>query len=145
MNVRAQQLQMRDTHFVEPTGLSSKNQSSANDLAILVKAAHQNPLIREYSTSNEATVPVGKRALQFRNTNGLVRGGTWDIALQKTGYIAEAGRCLVMQVSLAGRELVMVLLDSAGKYSRIADAERIRRWVTHQLGSTADVRRVRQL
>jgi len=145
MNVRAQQLQMRDTHFVEPTGLSSKNQSSANDLAILVKAAHQNPLIREYSTSNEATVPVGKKALQFRNTNGLVRGGTWDIALQKTGYIAEAGRCLVMQVSLAGRELVMVLLDSAGKYSRIADAERIRRWVTQQLGSTADVRRVRQL
>lgn len=145
MNARAQQLQMRDTYFVEPTGLSSKNQSSANDLAILVKAAHQNPLIREYSTSVDAVVPVGQKALQFRNTNGLVRGGTWDIAVQKTGYIAEAGRCLVMQVSMAGRELVMVLLDSAGKYSRIADAERIRRWVTQQFNRTNEIRRVHPL
>ena len=142
MNARAFQLNMRDTHFVEPTGLSSKNQSSANDLALLVKAANQNSLIREYSTSHEALVPVGERTLQFRNTNGLIRGGTWDIALQKTGYIAEAGRCLVMQVTMAGRELVMVLLDSAGKYSRIADAERIKNWVTNQLSSPSESRRV---
>ena len=129
MNRKAQDLGMRDTRFVEPTGLSSKNQSSAHDLAILVKTANTYDLVREYSTTPEAAVAVGKRQLQFRNTNGLIRGGTWDIALQKTGYISEAGRCVVMQVKLAGRELIMVLLDSAGRYSRIGDAERLRKWI----------------
>ena len=130
MNQRAHELGMHDTRFVEPTGLSSKNQSSAHDLATLVKAAYAHELLRNYSVSPEAKVAVGKRQVQFRNTNGLVRGGTWDIALQKTGYISEAGRCLVMRATLAGRDLIMVLLDSAGKYSRIGDAERIRNWVS---------------
>lgn len=129
MNAKAQLLGMHDTHYVEPTGLSSKNQSSARDLATLVKAAHEVELIRTLSTSPEYVVEVGKRPLQFRNTNGLVRNSNWEIGLQKTGYISEAGRCLVMQAKLAGRQLIMVFLDSAGKYSRIGDAERVRRWV----------------
>lgn len=133
MNRKAVALGMRDTHYVEPTGLSSRNQSSAQDLAVLVKVAHQVPLLRELSTSHEAQVAVGQRVMQFRNTNGLVSNPQWDIGLQKTGYIAEAGRCLVMQAQLAGRKLIMVLLDSTGKYSRIGDAERIRKW----LGATA--------
>lgn len=133
MNQKAATLGMRDTHYVEPTGLSSKNQSSATDLALLVKEAHQQPLLRELSTSQEAQVAVGKRVVQFRNTNGLVRNPSWEIGLQKTGYISEAGRCLVMQAQLAGRKLIMVLLDSAGKYSRIGDAERIRKWL-NQVG-----------
>lgn len=130
MNQRARELGMHDTRFVEPTGLSSKNQSSAHDLAILVRASHDHELLRQFSVSPEAKVAVGRQQLQFRNTNGLVRGGTWDIALQKTGYIAEAGRCVVMQATLAGRELILVLLDSAGRYSRIGDAERLRKWIT---------------
>ena len=129
MNSKAAALGMTGTHYVEPTGLSSKNQSTATDLALLVKEAHQQPLLRELSTSQEAQVAVGKRVVQFRNTNGLVRNPSWEIGLQKTGYISEAGRCLVMQAQLAGRKLIMVLLDSAGKYSRIGDAERIRKWL----------------
>lgn len=129
MNAKAQLIGMHDTHYVEPTGLSSKNQSSARDLATLVKAAHEVELIRTLSTSPEYVVEVGHRPMQFRNTNGLVRNSTWEIGLQKTGYISEAGRCLVMQAKLAGRQLIMVFLDSAGKYSRIGDAERVRRWV----------------
>ena len=135
MNAKAQLLGMHDTRYVEPTGLSSKNQSSARDLATLVKAAHEVELIRTLSTSPEYVVEVGHRPLQFRNTNGLVRNSTWEIGLQKTGYISEAGRCLVMQAKLAGRQLIMVFLDSAGKYSRIGDAERVRRWV-NQLAPT---------
>lgn len=129
MNRKAKALGMNDTHYVEPTGLSSKNQSSARDLATLVKAAHEHQIIRELSTSPEFLVEVGNRPMQFRNTNGLVRNPEWDIGLQKTGYITEAGRCLVMQAKLAGRQLIMVFLDSAGKYSRIGDAERVRRWI----------------
>ncbi len=129
MNDTAQRLGMVDTRYVEPTGLSSKNQSSARDLATLVNAAHQHPIIRELSTSPEYQVEIGRRELTFRNTNGLVRSPSWDIGLQKTGYISEAGRCLVMQAQMAGRKLIMVFLDSAGKYSRIGDAERVRRWI----------------
>jgi serine-type D-Ala-D-Ala endopeptidase (penicillin-binding protein 7) len=131
MNAKAQLLGMTRTRYVEPTGLSSQNQSSANDLVRLVNAAYAHPIIRELSTSREAQLDIGNRQLQFRTTNGLVRGGEWDIGLQKTGYISEAGRCLVMQAELAGRKLIMVLLDSAGKYSRIGDAERIRKWLDH--------------
>jgi len=130
MNRKARSLGMNDTHYVEPTGLSSRNQSSARDLATLVKAAHEVPLIRELSTSPEYMVEVGNRNMQFRNTNGLVKSPEWEIGLQKTGYISEAGRCLVMQAKMAGRQLIMVFLDSAGKYSRIGDAERVRRWVS---------------
>ena len=120
MNEKAQALGMKDTHFVEPTGLSSANQSSANDLAMLVREADQHTLIRELSTSPAHDVAIGRRSVRFSNTNGLVRSGTWEIGVQKTGYISEAGRCLVMQAQLSGRKLIMVLLDSAGKYSRIA-------------------------
>jgi D-alanyl-D-alanine endopeptidase (penicillin-binding protein 7) len=129
MNHKARELGMNDSHFVEPTGLSSDNRSSAHDLALLVKAAYQHPVLREYSTAPDASVPVGRRMVQFRNTNSLVRSPMWEIGLQKTGYISEAGRCVVMQAQLAGRKLIMVLLDSAGRYSRVGDAERIRRWL----------------
>ncbi len=129
MNRKAQLLSMADTKYVEPTGLSSQNQSSARDLATLVKAAYQQPLIRELSTSREYAVHLGARQLQFHTTNSLVRNPNWDIGLQKTGYIVEAGRCLVLQARMAGRKLIMVFLDSTGKYSRQADAERVRRWI----------------
>ena len=129
MNAKARELGMRDTRYVEPTGLSSSNQSSARDLATLVKIAHEVPIIRELSTSPEYLVEVDKRSVQFRNTNGLIKNPEWEIGLQKTGYISEAGRCLVMQAKMAGRHLIMVFLDSAGKYSRIGDAERVRRWM----------------
>ena len=129
MNGRARALGMTDTRYVEPTGLSSKNQSSARDLAILVNVAHSDPVLREFSTSPGYEVAVGKRTLQYNNTNRLVHSASWDIGLQKTGYISEAGRCLVMQTQIAGRKLIMVFLDSAGKFSRLGDAERVRQWV----------------
>ena len=129
MNAKARSLGMAQTRYVEPTGLSSRNQSSAHDLSLLVEAASHYPLIREFSTTPDAQVSMGKRTVQFRNTNALVRNKAWDIAVQKTGYIAEAGRCVVMQAELAGRKLIMILLDSQGKHTRIADAERIRTWL----------------
>ncbi len=137
MNHKARELGMKDTRYVEPTGLSSNNQSSARDLATLVKAAHEHQIIRELSTSHEYAVEVGNRPIQFRNTNGLVKSPEWEIGLQKTGYISEAGRCLVMQAKMAGRQLIMVFLDSAGKYSRIGDAERVRRWVNESAHTAA--------
>jgi D-alanyl-D-alanine endopeptidase (penicillin-binding protein 7) len=129
MNGRAQALGMSDTRYVEPTGLSSRNQSSANDLATLVAAAYKVPVLRELSTSHGREIEVGRRTLQYNNTNRLVKNANWDIGLQKTGYISEAGQCLVMQAQVSGRKLIMVFLDSAGKLTRIADAERVRRWV----------------
>ena len=129
MNAKAKLLGMADTRYVEPTGLSSKNQSSARDLATLVGVAHGDALLREYSTSPGYQVAVGNRVVQYNNTNRLVHNRDWDIGLQKTGYISEAGRCLVMQTKIAGRKLIMVFLDSAGKLSRLGDAERVRRWV----------------
>jgi serine-type D-Ala-D-Ala endopeptidase (penicillin-binding protein 7) len=129
MNAKARMLGMNDTSYVEPTGLSSKNQSSAQDLAVLVNVASQDPLLREFSTSAGYQVAVGKRTLRFNNTNRLVRNPSWDIGLQKTGYISEAGQCLVMQARVSGRKLIMVFLDSAGKFSRLGDAERVRRWI----------------
>jgi D-alanyl-D-alanine endopeptidase (penicillin-binding protein 7) len=135
MNGKAKLLGMNDTRYVEPTGLSSQNQSSARDLAVLVKTAHEVPLLRELTTSPEHQVAIGSRQLQYHTTNRLVLNPSWDIGLQKTGYITEAGQCLVMQAQLAGRKLIMVLLDSAGKYSRIGDAERIRKWLTNNAAS----------
>lgn len=129
MNVKARLMGMTDTRYVEPTGLSSRNQSSARDLATLVNVAHGDPLLRELSTSPGYEVAVGHKTLQYNNTNGLVKNPTWEIGLQKTGYISEAGRCLVMQTQIAGRKLIMVFLDSAGKFSRLGDAERVRQWV----------------
>ena len=129
MNAKAKQLGMTETHYVEPTGLSSRNQSSARDLAALVKAAEEHSIIREFSTSQELQVEVGNRPTSFHTTDALVRSPAWDILLQKTGYITEAGRCLVMQARMAGRKVIMVFLDSAGAHSHIGDAERVRRWV----------------
>ncbi|HLX79588.1 MAG TPA: D-alanyl-D-alanine endopeptidase [Burkholderiales bacterium] len=129
MNAKARALGMNDTHFVDPTGLSSSNVSSAQDLARLVAAAYEFPLIRQYSTRNSATVQAMGRPLDYRNTNGLVRNSNWEIGLSKTGYISEAGRCLVMHVRMASREVIVVLLDSWGKLSRIGDANRIKKWL----------------
>lgn len=140
MNRKAQALGMAGTHYVEPTGLSSDNQSTASDLARLVKAAYQYPLLRQLSTSPELEVDLGHRTVQFHNTNKLVTNPTWEIGLQKTGYIVEAGRCLVMQARLAGRQLILVFLDSAGKYSRLGDAERVRRWLESSMDGVLPVR-----
>lgn len=129
MNQRARSLGMKDTRYVEPTGLSSQNQSSASDLAVLAAKAYDEPMLRELSTSHGREIAVGRKTLQYNNTNGLVKSPQWDIGLQKTGYISEAGRCLVMQAQVAGRNLIMVFLDSAGKFSRIGDAERVRKWL----------------
>jgi D-alanyl-D-alanine endopeptidase (penicillin-binding protein 7) len=139
MNAKAASIGMTDTHYVEPTGLSSRNQSSAKDLAALVNVASQVPLLRDLTTSREARVALGKRLVQFRSTNGLLSNPLWDIGLQKTGFINEAGKCLVMQARMAGRQLIMVFLDSSGKASRIADAERMRKWLATQPGETATV------
>ncbi len=129
MNRKAAELGMTDSRFVEPTGLSSDNVSSARDLVKLVNAASEYEKIREYSTRSRASVKDRKRTLTFANTNGLVRNAKWDIGLSKTGYISEAGRCLVMRVRLASRDLIVVLLDSWGKQSRIGDANRLKKWL----------------
>jgi len=129
MNAKARALGMTDTHFEDPTGLTPHNVSSAEDLAKLVKAAYQYPVIREDTTSESAYVNARGRMIAYHNTNGLVRNPRWDIDLSKTGYINEAGRCLVMRLRVASQDLIVVLLDSWGKYSRIGDANRIRKWV----------------
>jgi len=141
MNAKAQMLGMHDTHFADPTGLSPENRSSPGDLVRLVKAAYDHPEIREYSTSAEFTLPVGRRVVRYANTNLLTSRPEWDIGVQKTGYISAAGRCLVMQAAIEGKRVVMVLLDSVGKYSRIGDAQRLRRWIAEQKASpSADAR-----
>lgn len=132
MNAKARELGMLDTRYVEPTGLSSSNQSSARDLATLVSVAYERPILRSLSTSPSHELDLGRRTLHFNNSNRLIRNPEWEIGLQKTGYISEAGRCLVMQAKVAGRQLIMVFLDSAGKLSRAQDAERVRRWVEAQ-------------
>ncbi len=129
MNARAKLLGMWDTHFVDSTGLSSRNVASARDLAKLVGAVQKHAVLGEYSTAPESVVDAKGRTLQYRNTNRLVNNPAWEIGLQKTGYIAEAGRCLIMQTVIEGRSIVMVFLDSKGKYSRLADAGRIRKWI----------------
>jgi D-alanyl-D-alanine endopeptidase (penicillin-binding protein 7) len=129
MNKKAVALGMTSAHFVEPTGLSSRNVASPVDLAKLVLAAAGNRTIRDYSTSARHTVTVNRRSLEFRNTNLLVTNPAWQVDVQKTGYIPEAGRCLVMQTVIDGRPVVMVLLNSFGKYTRIADAKRVRTWL----------------
>ena len=130
MNAKARSLGMRDTHYADPTGLSNLNRSSAQDLAKLVQAAYKYPVIRYYST--DQTIEVANstgRQLRFNNTNRLVLNPEWNIGLQKTGFISEAGQCLVMQTQVQGRNLIMVFLDSVGKLSRIGDASRVRTWL----------------
>lgn len=133
MNAKAKALGMTRTHFVDPTGLSSSNVASPEDLSKLVIAASHNSVIRDYSTDDNYSVKAGKRQLQFRNTDSLVAKSDWDIVVQKTGYIEEAGRCLVMKTMIAGRSVVIVLLDSYGKYTRTADARRIKKWMEAKL------------
>jgi D-alanyl-D-alanine endopeptidase (penicillin-binding protein 7) len=133
MNAKAAQLGMRSARFVEPTGLSSDNVASPSDLVLLVDAAAREPLIREYSTDGQHEVRVGRQKLQFHNTDALVHNPAWDIVVQKTGYISEAGRCLVLKAVIKGRSVVMVLLDSFGKNTRVADAARIRKWLEAKL------------
>ena len=129
MNAKAKALGMTQTHFDDPSGLSTENVSSARDLAKLVIAASHNATIREYSTSRSHEVKVGRSLLEFRNTNSLVANPTWTITVQKTGFINEAGECLVMQTVIEERPVVIVLLNSFGKYTRVADAKRIRQWM----------------
>ncbi len=132
MNAKAKALGMTQTRFDDPSGLSPENVSSARDLAKLVVAASRNRTIREFSTSPSHTVKVGRSMLEFRNTNSLVRNPAWDISVQKTGFINEAGECLVLQAMIDERPVVMVLLNSFGKYTRVADAKRIRQWMETQ-------------
>lgn len=129
MNAKARALGMHSTRYVDATGLSSGNVSSARDLAKLVVAAYQHPIIRYYSTNSTYVVEPGRHVLHYKNSNNLVLNPEWEIGLQKTGYISEAGRCLVMQATVEGRQVVMVFLDSKGKHSRLADAARIRKWL----------------
>jgi serine-type D-Ala-D-Ala endopeptidase (penicillin-binding protein 7) len=133
MNARARGLGMLHTRFVDPAGLSSENVASPEDLSKLVVAVSQNPLIREYSTDKAYAVRAGRRMIGFRNTDSLVSSPSWNIIVQKTGYIAEAGKCLVMQAIIDGRTIVIVLLDSFGKYTRVADAKRIKKWMEWRL------------
>jgi serine-type D-Ala-D-Ala endopeptidase (penicillin-binding protein 7) len=129
MNEKAAELGMTTAHFVDPTGLSSENVASPEDLSKLVIAASRHPVIREYSTDRHYAVHVHRHLVEFRNTDNLVANPTWNIIVQKTGYIAEAGRCLVMEAVIEGRNVVIVLLDSFGKYTRVADAKRVKSWV----------------
>jgi D-alanyl-D-alanine endopeptidase (penicillin-binding protein 7) len=137
MNLKAQLLGMTGTRFEDGTGLSGHNVSTAQDLAKLVQAAHAYPKIREFTTSTSYQVQVGRRTMRFGNTNNLTRSSRWEIGLSKTGYIAEAGRCLVMQVTLTGRSIIIVLLDSWGKYTRVGDATRIRQWLEFAASAAA--------
>jgi D-alanyl-D-alanine endopeptidase (penicillin-binding protein 7) len=129
MNAKAAELGMVSSHFVDPTGLSSQNVASPEDLSKLVIAASHNPTIREYSTDSRYAVKVRKHMVEFHNTDNLVANPGWNIIVQKTGYITEAGKCLVMAAVIEGRSVVIVLLDSLGKYTRVADAKRIKTWM----------------
>jgi serine-type D-Ala-D-Ala endopeptidase (penicillin-binding protein 7) len=129
MNAKAQLIGMADSHFADPTGLSAQNRASAADLVRMVKAAYEYPEIRYDSVSPDLIVPVGRQVVRYQNTNHLTSSPDWQIGLQKTGYISAAGRCLVMQAMIEGRRIVMVLLDSVGRASRFADAQRVRDWL----------------
>jgi D-alanyl-D-alanine endopeptidase (penicillin-binding protein 7) len=129
MNAKARSLGLVETHFEDPTGISSTNVSSARDLARMVDAAYHYRLIREYTTCKETTIRLGRRTLEFHNTNHLLNNPRWQIGLSKTGFIDEAGRCLVMQSQVAKRPVLIVLLDAQGKLTRFGDANRIKQWM----------------
>jgi len=130
MNAKASELGMLDTQFLDPTGLSQGNVSTAQDLVKMVAAARNYDLIRRYTTSASHSVDgAGGRELRFSNTNPLVRSVSWDIGLSKTGYIHEAGLCLVMEAKIDQRSVIIVLLNSWGKRTRIGDANRIKKWM----------------
>lgn len=134
MNAKAKELGLEETRFEDPSGLSSGNVASARDLARILEAAYRYPEIRDFTTRPGTTLQAGRRNIQFPNTNALVRSPRWTIGLSKTGYIQEAGRCLVMQAMLANRPVLIILLDSWGKYSRLGDANRIKQWMETRLG-----------
>ncbi len=140
MNAKAHSIGMNDSRFVEPTGLSSSNVSSGPDLARLLRVTNDKPLIRELSTSPGQVFTFNGRPMQFNNTNALVKSNQWDINVSKTGFISEAGRCLVMHVKIEGRRLAIVLLDSFGKASRLGDANRIRKWLETHHADVAPVK-----
>jgi D-alanyl-D-alanine endopeptidase (penicillin-binding protein 7) len=127
MNAKAAELEMSKTHFVNPNGLTSENVSTAFDLAKLVRAADQYPLIREFTTDPQYDVRIGRYTLSYINSNRLVGRPDWDIAVQKTGFTNEAGSCVVMQLNAEGRSLIMIFLDAYGKLTRFADARRVLR------------------
>lgn len=130
MNHKAVELGMMRTRYVDGTGLSSENVSTAQDLARLAAAAYRQPLIRDYTTNSAHTVELSNgRQLHYSNSNRLVKNSDWHIGLSKTGYINEAGRCLVMQARIAAVPVIIVLLDSWGKLTRIGDANRIKKWI----------------
>jgi D-alanyl-D-alanine endopeptidase (penicillin-binding protein 7) len=137
MNAKARALGMKDTRFVDPTGLSSQNQSTARDVALLTGEAARNPLLRAYSTTPQYLAEFGERRILYRNSNRLVKNPEWAIALQKTGYIVEAGQCVAIQAHLGGHDVIMVLLDAGSKSSRSRDAERMRSWILAQWGAAA--------
>jgi D-alanyl-D-alanine endopeptidase (penicillin-binding protein 7) len=137
MNRKAKQLGMAQSTFVDPTGLSNRNQSSVRDLATLASAAARHELLRDYSTTRERQVTLGGRNLRYLNSNRLVKNPKWDIALQKTGYIVEAGQCVAMVTRVEGRDVVMVLLDAGSKRDRSGDAERLRKAIAAQLDPPA--------
>ncbi|MBK1886415.1 D-alanyl-D-alanine endopeptidase [Marinobacter sp. DY40_1A1] len=131
MNAKAKALGMMNTHFVDPTGLSAENLSTAGDLVKLVNAAAKHPEIREYSTTGyfRGSFRNPRYSLSFGNTNALVHRESWGVELSKTGYLSEAGRCLVMISEMNGKQVVTVLLDSLGTRSPMGDAGRIKRWL----------------
>jgi serine-type D-Ala-D-Ala endopeptidase (penicillin-binding protein 7) len=129
MNEKAAQLGMSRARFIDPAGLSGDNVASARDVSRLVMAASQHPQIREFSTAEKHAVTLGRHHVEFRNTDSLVRDSAWEVAVQKTGYLTEAGKCLALQARIRGRDVVIVLLNSWGKYTRVADARRIRKWM----------------
>ena len=137
MNRKALELGMTQSRFADATGLSSGNVSTASDLARMVGAARLYPAVAEASTARQHRVTLSNgRVLEYRNSNGLVSNTSWDIGLSKTGYINEAGRCLVMQATIAARDVIIVLLDSWGKNTRLGDANRIRQWMEGRMPST---------
>ena len=133
MNTKARELGLSGSRFEDPTGLSRGNVATAWDLARILEAAYRYPEIRDFTTRPGTTLQSGRRSIQFPNTNALVRNPRWNIGLSKTGYIEEAGRCLVMQAMLANRPVLVILLDSWGKYSRLGDANRIKQWLEARL------------
>ncbi|AMC33306.1 D-alanyl-D-alanine endopeptidase [Janthinobacterium sp. B9-8] len=131
MNEKAQSLGMRNSRFYDSTGLTPNNISTPRELALMVKAAHRYPEIHDFTTSSEYSFISNQsgRSMAFHNTNPLVKEVDWNIGVSKTGFINEAGRCLVMQATINGTPVVIVLLDSSGKYTRIGDAQRVRKWI----------------
>ncbi|MBI5917917.1 MAG: D-alanyl-D-alanine endopeptidase [Nitrosomonadales bacterium] len=141
MNEKARELGMGNTRFLDSSGLNSSNVSTAQDLVKMVSAARHYSEIHQYTTSTQHLAsPQGYRPLQYINSNPLVRNGSWEIGVSKTGFINEAGRCLVMEAKISQRPVIIVLLDSQGKQTRVGDANRIKRWMESALPRNRNTR-----